>query len=106
VLRFEEKLVDALSTVADPADRAAVAEWVDGSLRAMPELLRAGVATGSVVLDVWSSLRGLEGDRLVAWLERSPLPPVRLHLRLLRSLVLFGDLELGAPATLSPSAAR
>ena len=35
---------------------------------------------------------------LVTALERSPLPPVQLHLRLLRSLVLFGDLELGSEA--------
>ena len=105
MLRFEEKLVGALSSVTDPADRAAVAAWVDGSLRAMPELLRAGVAAGSVVLGAWSTIRGLDGERLVASLERSPLPPVRLYLRLLRSLVLFGDLELGPPATALPSGA-
>jgi hypothetical protein len=60
----------------------------------MPEPLRAGVAAGSAVLGAWAVATGKEGDRLVAALERSPLPPVRLHLRLLRSLVLFGDLEL------------
>lgn len=94
MLRFERKVVDALSTTADPLERAAVVDWVDGSLRAMPEVLRAGVAVGSVVLGAWAAATGKEGPRLVATLESSPLPPVRLHLRLLRSLVLFGDLEL------------
>jgi hypothetical protein len=95
VLRFEREVVDALSTTTDPARRAAVVAWVDGSLAAMPELLRAGVATGSLVLGPWARLTGRHGAALVDALERSPLPPVRLHLRLLRSLVLFGDLELG-----------
>ena len=95
MLRFEREVVEALSTTTDPGRRAAVVEWVEGSLDAMPELLRAGVATGSVVLGAWSRATGLHGDGLVAALERSPLPPVRQHLRLLRSLVLFGDLELG-----------
>jgi len=73
-----------------------VVDWVEGSLAAMPEVLRAGVASGSVVLGAWARARHLTGDALVAALERSPLPPVRQHLRLLRSLVLFGDLELGS----------
>jgi hypothetical protein len=98
VLEFERQVVDALSTATDPDVRTAVAEWVEGSLAAMPEVLRAGVALGSVVLGAWALVTRTEGDRLVAALERSPLPPVRLHLRLLRSLVLFGDLELSAGA--------
>jgi hypothetical protein len=98
VLEFERQVVDALSTATDPDVRAAVVAWVEGSLAAMPELLRAGVAVGSVVLGLWATATGLQGDRLVAALEGSPLPPVRLHLRLLRSLVLFGDLELSAGA--------
>jgi hypothetical protein len=103
VLRFERQVVDALTTTTNPVDRDAVAAWVDGSLRAMPELLRAGVAFGSVVLGAWASATGRDGDRLVESLATSPLPPVRLHLRLLRSLVLFGDLELGlVPGNVSP----
>lgn len=98
MLGFERQLVDALSTTVDPAARSAVVEWVDGSLRAMPELLRAGVAVGSVVLGAWASLTGTSGSALVAALETSPLAPVRLHLRLVRSLVLFGDLELSPGA--------
>lgn len=98
MLEFERQVVDALSTATDPEVRTAVAAWVDESLAAMPELLRAGVALGSGVLGLWATVAGLRGKRLVAALEGSPLPPVRLHLRLLRSLVLFGDLELSAGA--------
>lgn len=98
MLGFERKVVAALSTAVDPQERAAVVAWVDGSLRAMPEVLRAGVAIGSVVLGAWATVTGKDGARLVAALEASPLPPVRLHLRLLRSLVLFGDLELSPGA--------
>jgi hypothetical protein len=95
MLRFERDLVRALCTLSDPAERAAVEAWVESSLQAMPEVLRFGVATGSVVLGGWAAVTGKQGAALVAALERSPLPPVRQHLRLLRSLVLFGDLELG-----------
>jgi hypothetical protein len=98
VLGFERKVVDALTTTTDPADRTAVVAWVDGSLAAMPELLRAGVAVGSVVLGAWATVTGKEGRRLVDALDASRLPPVQLHLRLLRSLVLFGDLELSPGA--------
>ncbi len=95
MLRFERDVVAALSTTTDPHQRAAVATWVETSLAAMPEVLRAGVATGSFVLGVWARATGRQGESLVRALEQSPLPPVRQHLRLLRSLVLFGDLELG-----------
>lgn len=98
VLRFEREVVEALSTTTDPVRRAAVVDWVEGSLDAMPEVLRAGVGAGSLVLGAWAGVRRLRGAALVAALERSPIPPVRQHLRLLRSLVLFGDLELGAGA--------
>jgi len=99
VLGYERKLVDALSTTTDPQERTAVLEWVDDSLRAMPEALRAAVGLGSVVLGLWTSATGKAGAPLVRSLERSWLPPVRLHLRLLRSLVLFGDLELASDAS-------
>lgn len=98
MLGYERKVVDALSIVTDPEVRAAVVAWVDGSLRAMPGLLRAAVVLGSLVLGAWATATGKDGPRLVAALEASRLPPVRLHLRLLRSLVLFGDLELSPDA--------
>lgn len=94
MLGYERKVVAALCTTTDPLEREAVMAWVEGSLLAMPEVLRAGVAAGSVVLGAWAAVTRKDGQRLVDALERSPLPPVRLHLRLLRSLVLFGDLEL------------
>jgi hypothetical protein len=96
VLGYERKVVEATSAATDPEVRRAVVDWVDGSLRAMPEVLRGGVALGSLVLGVWASATGKEGAALLRALESSPLPPVRQHLRLLRSLVLFGDIELGA----------
>ena len=98
MLEYERKVVDALSTTTDPEARTAVVAWVDGSLEAMPEVLRAGVALGSVVLGAWATVTGREGRRLAEALEASRLPPVQLHLRLLRSLVLFGDLELSSGA--------
>lgn len=94
MLEFERQVVAAVTASDDPSTRAAVAEWVDGCLRAMPEVLRAGVASGSIVLGLWVRLTRREGPDLVRWLEQSPLPPVRQHLRLLRSLALFGELEL------------
>ena len=105
MLPFEREVVEALSTTADPDARAAVVDWVEGSLAEMPEVLRAGVAAGSVALGAWAGLRRLRGPELVRALESSPLPPVRQHLRLLRSLVLFGDLELGTVPGRSPAAA-
>ncbi len=96
MLRFEREVVEALSTTTDPARRADVVAWVDATLQAMPEILRAGVAAGSLVLGGWARLAGRRGQALVDALAASPLPPVRQHLRLLRSLVLFGDLELGS----------
>jgi hypothetical protein len=98
VLGYERKVVEALSTTTDATERTAVLEWVEGSLASMPEVLRAGVALGSVVLGVWATATGKHGRALVDALEASPFPPVRLHLRLLRSLVLFGDLELSPGA--------
>ena len=56
------------------------------------------VSRRDVLWRAWAAVRRLRGPALVAALERSPLPPVRQHLRLLRSLVLFGDLELGSGA--------
>lgn len=99
MLGYERKVVEATSAATDPQVRQAVVDWVDECLGAMPELLRGGVALGSVVLGLWASVTGKEGPALVRALEGSPLPPVRLHLRLLRSLVLFGDVELGATAS-------
>lgn len=90
-------MVAALATVPDPEVRAGVEAFVDASLRHMPEHLRAGVVAGSVTLAAGSLGARLLGRPLAAYaeaLERSPLPPVRQYVRLLRSLVLFAEQEL------------
>ena len=101
MLDFERRFVDALVTTDDPAVRTHVHEWVDGSLRTMPQHLRLGVAGETLVLTGWTALRGrrAEGDLddLPGSLERSPLMPLRQYVRLFRSLVLFAEQEL-APA--------
>lgn len=99
MLDFERQVVAAVTTSPDPAVRAAVEEWVEGCLQEMPEVLRGGVAAGSLVLGAWARAAGRDGAELIRSLERSPLPPVRQHLRLLRSLALFGELELGPERT-------
>jgi hypothetical protein len=93
VLRIEAELVDALTVATEPDRRRAVLDWVEGSLSAMPDVLRFGVAAGSLGIAAWARARGLRGPALVAALEASPLSPVRQHLRLMRSLVLFADAE-------------
>jgi hypothetical protein len=100
VLAFERRVVAALTESTEPDRRAAVAAWVDGCLREMPEHLRAGVAAESLALSGWAALRGGCGhpDDVMEGLARSGLPPVRQYVRLFRSLVLFADLELSRPA--------
>jgi hypothetical protein len=96
MLGFEREVVASLLTVPEPDVRARVEAWVEGSLRTMPEHLRLGVAVQSVVFGaVFGALR-IHGARAVAILERSPLMPMRQYVRLLRSLVLFGEQELQA----------
>lgn len=104
MLRFERQVVRALVTAPDQPTRSAVEAFVDGSLGAMPEIIRAGVLVESLLLGTcarWLELAG-QGDRddpdalrarLDAW-EVSPLGPVRQYVRMFRSLVLFGENEL------------
>jgi hypothetical protein len=101
MLWFEREVVGALVRDADQPVRSAVEAFVDGTLRDMPEFIRAGVAAESILLGAYGAVlkaRGqLEGDQLIerldAW-ERSPLGPVRQWVRLHRSLVLFAEHEL------------
>lgn len=94
MLGLEREVVASLLTVSEPDVRARVESWVDGSLRTMPEHLRAGVAVQSLVFGAAFRLLRIRGDRAVSLLERSPLMPMRQYVRLLRSLVLFGEQEL------------
>lgn len=102
MLWFEREVVATLvSPALDDQKRSAVATYVDESLRAMPEHLRAGVAAESLVFGAWPRLQGLLGrhDRatLAARLERwkaSRIDVIRQYVRLLQSLVLFAEHEL------------
>ena len=102
MLWFERAVV---ATLVDPNDderrRAAIEEYVDEALRAMPEYLRAGVASESLLLGVWPRLEATLGrydpQLLRARLERgkaSRFDVVRQYVRLLQSLVLFAENEL------------
>jgi hypothetical protein len=85
----------------DAATRVAVAEYVDRTLKEMPEHLRFGVAAESMVFGAPSrfedALGRLDRERLLGRLERwkaSSLDPIRQYVRLLESLVLFAENEL------------
>jgi hypothetical protein len=99
MLWFERQVVTTLTATLDERLRAEIEDYVDGALRVMPEHLRAGMAAESLALGAWSRLRGgshpsAPGTSLDR-LESSRLDPVRQYVRLLRSLVLFAEHELG-----------
>jgi hypothetical protein len=102
MLRFEREVVAALTTARDTELRAAVATYVDRSLRAMPDFLRLGVAAETVFLGAWARLRdrtsGADREalraRLDGWEARAPIGVVRSWVRLLRSLVIYAENEL------------
>jgi hypothetical protein len=96
VLGFERRVVATLMTTPDPRRRAEVAAFVDGTLRSMPEHLRAGVAAESVLLGAWDRLRRRGGQETVDVdvLDGSRIDVVRQYVRLLRGLVLFAESEL------------
>jgi hypothetical protein len=102
MLWFERQVVAALVNPAlDDDARRAVEDYVDGTLRAMPEYMRAGIAAESLVLGtlprVADALGRLDHDRITRRIERwktSRLDPVRQYVRLLHSLVLFAEHEL------------
>jgi len=98
VLPVERDVVDALLDTDDPAHRARVQAWVEGSLDDMAGLLRLGVQAESVLVAAWRRARpGQPLADVLAAMERSPIGLLQQYPRLFRSLVLFGDLEL-APA--------
>ena len=102
MLWFERAVV---ATLVDPDDteqrRRAIEDYVDNALRAMPDYLRAGVASESLLLGAWPRIEVALGrydpQALRARLERwkaSRFDVVRQYVRLLQSLVLFADNEL------------
>ena len=107
MLWFEREVVGALTESPDQPLRSSVESFVDGSLRDMPEHLRAGVAAESVLLGTYvAALRRAgrlpEGDAraLAAQLDRwevSRIGVLRQYVRMMKSLVYFAENEL-APA--------
>jgi hypothetical protein len=102
MLWFEREVVATLvSPTLDDRERSAVESYVDASLRAMPEHLRAGVAAESLAFGAWPRVQQLLGrlDRaaLDAKVERwkaSRVDVIRQYVRLLQSLVVFAEYEL------------
>lgn len=102
MLWFERQIVDRLVSTPDERRRADIASFVDGSLAAMPEHLRASIAAASIALGGWFRLvppaRSTRGestaDPLVRSLDTSFIPPFRQYVRVFRSLVLFAEQEL------------
>ena len=109
MLRFERQVVATLMTTPDRGRQAAVERFVDGTLRSMPEHLRAGVLAESVALGTLATVvrsgRGQTGthDRLLDWIERSPVGLLRQYVRLFRSLVLFAEQELATVPAPEPA---
>ena len=99
MLWFERHVVASLTETSDPDRRAAIACFVDGTLSAMPEHLRAGVAVESLALGAWARLRRVRPGAVVVGLRRSPVGPLRQYERLLGSLVLFAENELAVDRT-------
>ena len=102
MLWLERQVVAALPTTERPDVRASIRDFVDGSLRAMPEHLRLGIAGESVVLGAWFRVRTRDADpatvrRQVGRWETSSISVIRQYARLLTSLVLFAEQECARP---------
>ena len=104
MLWFEREVVGALIDTPDQPLRSSIEAFVDGSLRDMPEHLRAGVAGESLLLGAYVAVlrtagRIDPGDRddlrrhLAAW-EAGPIGVLRSYVRLMKSLVVFAENEL------------
>jgi hypothetical protein len=104
MLWFEREVVGALTESPDQPLRSSVESFVDGTLRDMPEHLRAGVVGESVLLGTYvAGLRALGRmpgddpaallDRLDAW-EASRIGVLRSYVRLMKSLVVLAENEL------------
>jgi hypothetical protein len=101
MLWFERQVVGALmSPTLDASGRAVVEQYVDETLRAMPEHLRLGVIGESCLFGAVPWLRARTGQapddmrsRIERW-SNSRIDVVRQYVRLLHSLVLFAENEL------------
>ena len=95
---FERRVVQAMITTDRTQIRNEVEAFVDTSLAAMPEHLRAGIAGITLLIGSWSAARRLLGlgrsdQATLTWLESHPVGLVRQWARALRSLVLFAEQE-------------
>jgi hypothetical protein len=92
MLSFERRVVAALGS--RPED-GAVEAFVDGSLRAMPEILRFGLWGESLALSMLDAVLPAHSlaDRLDRW-EESRISFLRQYVHAFRSLVLFAENEL------------
>ena len=108
MLWFERDAVGALIESSDPRVASEVEAFVDGSLRDMPEHLRAGVIGESLLLGAYAAgLRAVGrlpaddpaalAELLDGW-ESSRIGVLRQYVRLLKSLVVFAENELTAGA--------
>ncbi len=96
MLSLERRVVADLTQATDPGLRHEVERWVDETLSEMSQVLRFGVMAESVLLGAWVRLtRPSDLHAVLGWLDRSPVSLLRSYPRLFRSLVLFGELELG-----------
>jgi hypothetical protein len=96
MLQIERQIVAHLTESSDPPLRRAVEEWVDGTLQAMADTLRLGVLVESIVFTAWVAVvPSADVAALLRWLEGSPVSLLRSYPKLFRSLVRFGELELG-----------
>ena len=96
MLQIERQIVAHLTESSDPQLRRAVEDWVDGTLGEMADTLRLGVLVESIVFTGWATAsRSTDVGGLLRWLEGSPISLLRSYPKLFRSLVRFGELELG-----------
>ena len=99
MLSFERRVVTSLVEDAEPEARAAIVDYVDGALGALPDFIRLGVVAESVAFGGWAAARRVvtrrreSGDELLDRLERNPIGLVRQYPRLLRSLTMFAEQE-------------
>ena len=102
MLWFERQVVDRLLSTPDPRRRAEITAYVDGTISALPEHLRAAIGAASLAFGGWfgvvrprrRSPDATDVDPLVHALDTSWIPPMRQYVRLFRSLVLFAEQEL------------
>lgn len=100
MLWFERQVVDRLVSAPDPRRREEITAYVDGTVSALPDHLRAAIGAASIAFGGWFSVvrpRKVSlgaTDPLVHALDTSWLPPMRQYVRLFRGLVLFAEQEL------------